>query len=304
MVTALVLITLVGCTGRGRGPAVADPAERRIAGVPVLADHVQGPGTDLGNGFEVSEGTLLLGDVFPDTRPGQGVTPEAGWSAYLVVTGDATAVLTAYADQVEAAGYAPMAIQCRDDEEVQRCSGGGRSSPDKGESFTFEYQRAGSGPGGGPVSHLVLQYSKTTPTDTGVPGIAPAPTEVPPPLLPAFAPSWPALPAEGEPYEVDPLPRQPPPLTVLPGVELVAHPWFSECCGTPGSSQAVFRVTGDPRNVLSSYLEGRNGTRSERTEGDATVLVGRGNDGHSYDMEIVLRPGEPTYMSLTHVPMD
>jgi hypothetical protein len=67
--------------------------------LPAREDAVHGPGTELGDGFEVPEGARLVGRVFPDPQDAH------GWSATLLLDGDPMAVYNSLTAQARAAGF-------------------------------------------------------------------------------------------------------------------------------------------------------------------------------------------------------
>ena len=69
-------------------------------------EELQGPGTSLGEGLAVVEGTNLVGTVWPSlsgTSDGQG--PTDSWEAVLELTGDPIDVHNAFVDQLRDAGF-------------------------------------------------------------------------------------------------------------------------------------------------------------------------------------------------------
>jgi hypothetical protein len=57
----LVVVDSAACGGDDAD----DPQETKVAGIPVLDGYTSGPGSDLGDGFTVVDGSVLLGDVVP-----------------------------------------------------------------------------------------------------------------------------------------------------------------------------------------------------------------------------------------------
>lgn len=315
--TLLLVGGVVGCSddeARSLGEA---PPTTVVAGMPVLKDATHGPGRDLGAGFTVVDGSILLGETFPigvafeyNGRP----VEDRGFSASLLVTGDARRVLDAYAAQAAVIGL-PLSRDntlgiCRDDDLAKAfvcTASASQGPPDHGRGVRLTLWRGAAVGDRAPLSHLYLVYSEIGEppfegpvdeegTDDG-PGVGNPP-------LPR---DWPALAEVGEPYESG---IAQPPLRVEPGTELVAHPSLSGTCGPSTGSTAVFRVTGDPREILVALAEqqfgGQNDASPVRKEDvdDVELLKISWTNGGSYTVTAAIRPGEPTWMLVDHCVSD
>lgn len=121
LLLALVAVLLVGCASPGHGPAA----------VPTAVPNVTSPpGTSLPDGFVVAEGSVLVGEAYPNLRalrsppdmPELRTKPFSGWTAQLLVVGEPLAVFNDYVAQAGRIGY-PMDGGCMIDE------AGGTQSP-------------------------------------------------------------------------------------------------------------------------------------------------------------------------------
>ena len=105
-VAAAIVGLLFGgaCNEQAQAPAVAD-------GRPVLASVSGEPGTELRDGFEVADGSTLIGDVFPDGMlHGEPAASGSEWWAVLFVSGEPSTVLDAYLAQAEAIGMTRVQV--------------------------------------------------------------------------------------------------------------------------------------------------------------------------------------------------
>jgi hypothetical protein len=105
---------------------------------------------------------------------------------------------------------------------------------------------------------------------------------------------WPRLPEAGEQYERS--------LTVREGSELLTHPAMP---WSAWGSVAVFRVTGDPRAVVESFLNGRAGAERFRTRDQdgariRTAYTNSPSPSGSVWAETVERDGQTTYLIVEH----
>lgn len=85
------------------------PGEQPMEPVLDPAGSILPAGTPLADGFVVTEGSALVGDVYPQRRAGQ--EEESGWTAQLLVTGDPLSVFEEYVAQAGRLGY-PMTGGC------------------------------------------------------------------------------------------------------------------------------------------------------------------------------------------------
>jgi hypothetical protein len=272
----------------------------------VLAGHTAGPGTALGDGFTVADGTVLLGGVVPTGTAVEyegELIEDRGWRALLLVTGDAIGVLDAYAEQAADAGL-PVTDRyrvgpCFDDVgSVVSCLRSARlGSLQDGRSVDLELKRTGPSGDRAPLSHLTIHYR-----ETGEPPYPPVPPDICPRYVcraaapPPTPTGWPPLPGVGERYERT---QDPSAGRVEPGSHLVAHPTWAS-----GASVALFLLTGDPEEVLDRYLrqqESDDVFDARRRDDGATVLERSWHaGGGEYNASVVLRDGSPTYLFLEH----
>lgn len=279
-----------------------------VAGIPVVAGATESPGTDLGNGFSVARGTVLVGRTLPTgvALELNGVPLEdAGWRALLVVTGSVPGVVEDYTRQAAANGLLLEPINvggyCNVIDATFTCDAVAEDGPvDDGRRLTLRLWRAGASALRGPVSHLFLQYS-----ETGSPSRA---TAVEPPTIAPFADQplptdWPALPGPGQPYEV----TGASPLRVVDGSRLLAPPSPSVNCTSRGST-ALFAVTKDPRDVIDGYAGqgGHDLYRRDASLDDGVTVYGmswRGGGGTYAAESFTTRNGE-TYLLVDHCDLD
>ena len=253
--TIVVAVAVLAACGGGN--------EELSSGVPdgaVAERALSGPGTSIGNGFEVVEGSWLIGvpvplgtTMSPDDEPGV----DEGWTAHLYVDGDPASVTSAFLAQAEGHGLEPAPLPqgevfASEGEAVPptgyaTCGTTGRgafecsaSASDDGRCLTVDLVRDESS------SHLRLRLTLDDADEacSGVAGVASNP-DVGPPDPPE---DWPARPETGDPFGARWAALQD--VVVLEGSQVVAAPVPGADCGTT----AVLRVQGDPVTVLDGYL--------------------------------------------------
>lgn len=281
LVTVAILL-ISGCGWDGDGgeddvtPAtVSDRAER----VEVDAAEVQpftvrdggaaGPGTPLGAGLEVPDGSVVLGTSFPDLEGG-------GFRALLLVPGDPVAVFNDLRDQASTMGLVGDA-GCLAAGDRLGCSTH-LVDPADGETLTVDLTRRVTDLGS--VSGLGLRYRPpgsapdgTSSSQGGGPTTPIPPLPLPPPPLP-----------EVDPADVGLLVRPPasPIVALEPGSELLGAAGPCACDGEGWSF--VVEVTGVLRDVMAAYGRqlaelGSVPDIADRPVGDATVLALRIGEG-------------------------
>jgi hypothetical protein len=243
--------------------------EAEVSPFEVREAAAAGPGTPLGAGLEVPEGSVVLGASFPDLEGG-------GFRALLLVPGDPVDVFNDLRDQGATMGLEGGA-GCLSAGDRLGCSAR-LVDPADGETLTLSLTRRVTDLGS--MSGLGLRYR---PPGT-LEGVTPDPqasgptTPVPPLDLPP-----PPLP-EIDPADVGLLVRPPASTAVAlePGSELVGPAGACACDGDGWSF--VVEVTGVIRDVVAAY--GRQLSElgsvpdiSDRRVGDATVLALRVGDG-------------------------
>ena len=258
------------------------------------------PGTPLGDGLEVVDGTTLLADP----RPYLSADGEmAGWLATSVVDGgDPLAVVDAYLDQAEAAGLTPQGEPtCAPDPTPTGfiCTGFARSGdPADPRSMSVTFLR---GQRVDLVSnHVIVTFSSTDVTSSsdmptsGGGGDVSLPDARPWGQLPEVGE---ALPADGE------VTRR---IVIQPGSRLAGPPHLSLDDAT-GGTHAIFEVTGEPIAVFDAYLEhlhdlGLEGAPpTERRSGGVVVTEAFANvaGGDDVFLRLVERPDRPTWLWLS-----
>jgi hypothetical protein len=293
-----LLAPLTACSG-------SNPEAVRIEDAPVLEGSTRGPGTDLGAGFSVAEGSVLLGTTFPSRTS---YLDDDGFRALLLVTGPFREVFTAYARQAAAIGL-PLAPDygpsyCSPDR-VYLCSGrGGRDRFAGRSAWVRAWRRAGR-PDQPPVSHLYLQYR-----DVELPPDSPLGTVVPPQPRPDVGEppetgAWLRLPEDGEP--VEPRGDGQEPLLLPEGAQLVAHRGLGTCSPHTGSTLVLRTEAPDEviERILEQYPDRTPGAEEERVEDGARVVHRTwGSGGGGFDLLAVTRPDEPTYVLIDRCPVD
>lgn len=180
------------------------------------------------------------------------------------------AVYNGYVDQAGGLGMTVSAGGCTGMATAIGCTTSLRD-PDDGESLALTLERRRAGPGA--VSHVSLWYrppGSSEPTTVGPPAGSPPTAPVPAVALPARLPPLPTgqlnawVAPEG------------PAVAEVPGSVLIAAPGPCACASRGWS--AVFRVTGDPDQVLARYVEalgGRSPVVARRRTGRRLVRVAR-----------------------------
>lgn len=263
LVAGIVLIRDDGSRDTGVATNGPDTSENVVPEGAVLPTALSEPGTALGNGFEVADGSVLIGAPVPlgitVVLDGEPVVDE-GWTAYLYVTGNPSDVVNRYIAQAEAEGLIPTAqpdgeVFEMEGEEVpptgyERCGTLGDGSYACSASAGDNGRRclAASLVRSDTASHLRLTYMLNA-TEVS-PCIALGGLAVNADLEPPDPPTdWPPLPSLGDefgtPWGVLA------PITVQGGSRMVAAPLPSPDCGGP----AVAQVTGDPAEVLDRYVD-------------------------------------------------
>ncbi|MGQ0805859.1 MAG: hypothetical protein ACT4PI_18640 [Actinomycetota bacterium] len=272
---------------------------------------VFGPGTEIGDGFTVAAGTVLLGTRFP-LPPRHDPRQPKTWIAFLLVEGDPGDALSDYAAQAAKAGLSvhTSASACyRSELDYVDCSLGAEAGPwnsPAGRSLDVRLAHSDADGDEPFASHLVLRYSSW-----GDPAAIPSTPIMPAPELPIDVrfgprPNPPELPESGEPIA----PHLQPSwdlhtIEVEAGSELLAPPSPLHCDAQPGFD-AILRVTADPHKVLTRYAEQFDqgfprGLELERHELDQHELemvqvVGLGDSGFgNVDVTAVTVPSGETY---------
>jgi hypothetical protein len=188
--TAVVVPLLAASCGGGDGPE-----ETQVAGIPVLEGSTSGPGTELGAGFTVAAGSVLVGTTFP---AGDAEVPNRGFVAFMLATGSLPDVFDADNRQAAAIGIRlrpSLSVEaesaCWEDDRLRAfVTGGSGNRGDNdipGPTVSVTAFRAPATQGRAPMSHVLLRYDDA--------GVEP-PADVPPanarPRYPVEEPPVPA----------------------------------------------------------------------------------------------------------------
>lgn len=296
-----------------------EPDEQSSTDVPaeaVLPRALSGPGSELGDGFTVADGSALIGAPVPlGTTSVVDGTPvvDEGWKAHLFVSGDPSEVVEAYLEQARAAGMEvnpvpddePFAMEGEENPPsgYYMCAAVGDMSVEcgatagdaEGRCLNLDLVRSGR------ASHLALTLSTNDPFVCEAPsGLAGNSAEDPP------SPStWPDLPGEGNPL------GEPwgslAPIEVQEGSTVVAAPVARLGCGVVG---ALLEVEGDPREVAARYAaeierisrvelgvtteEVRSGGRTLRRH-----IAQEGGGGRRFEIDLVTGEDDTAWLYLS-----
>lgn len=255
VLACVVLLSAAGC----------NEDERSVTGVTVGAVEPTaafGPGTGLGDGFEVTEGSTLIGAPIPlgttVVLNGEPIVDD-GWRAFLYVDGEPEAVVDAYLEQADERGLTPVPLPDSEvfaEEGEAPAQGWGRCGSNDGLGYRC---RAAASDGDATcltvdvmrergASHLELALMRNYRFD--VPCGAPAGVLVlGGEVVPGPPERWPALPGPGEPFgeRWEHLSE----IHVQEGSQVVAAPIRHDMCDTV---TAALAVDGEPLEVLDRYV--------------------------------------------------
>lgn len=100
IVTGFVAVSATACSASRRESDVA-----KVHGIPVLKSALSPAGTDLGSGFEVPAGTVLVGATVPNeivvVHRGRPIE-DRGWTAWMLMSGDPRHALDSVVRQARA----------------------------------------------------------------------------------------------------------------------------------------------------------------------------------------------------------
>jgi hypothetical protein len=301
VVVALLGAVSLAISACGDSPATSQQSVTTTS--PVIPSAAGPPGTSLGDGFTVVEGTTLIGDPIPIgvavVYRGQPIVEE-GWTATSIVTGgDPIGIIDAYMRQAEQAGLVEQpGTGCTPESDLTICSAFARSS-DPAEprslSATFVLGRRED-----VVSdHVIVRFSTADHYwEHGQVGRA-GDRDLP---IPASTPS-PPLQSVGEPLGTAGETTHA--VVVQEGSRLAGPPRLN-LDDTTGGIVAILEVTGDPRSVLQSYLDhmaelGLDVSAPEVLEiGDAVVTTTHPSEagGDHFTFTLVERPGRPAWLAI------
>lgn len=304
-VLAVVLVTVVATTiiGSGDGDRAALPAATSTTAPPVLPSAASEPGTPLGDGFSVADGTTLIGDPIPigvaSLYQGEPILDQ-GWTATSIVDGgDPLEIVEAYLRQAADAGLAvDPGAGCTSTLQVTTCSGFARS-PDHAEPRSLSVAVVRGRREDVVSDHVVVRYSTTeTFRDLGRNISGTTALAVPDPV------SWPPSPSPGE--ELGTAGEVIHRVEVQEGSRLAGPPRLNMDDAT-GGIVALLEVTGDPRSVLDRYLADLTGTGLSGSGPEARTIRGAvvttagaaGAGGDHFSLTMVERAGRPTWLEVS-----
>jgi len=274
--------------------------------IPARAGITLPPGTPIGSGFEVAEGSYLLGGALPylySTLHGGDPIEDGGFQAYLLVTEPIRDVVERYGEQAEAAGFEMSPVACTNQGGVvgcltecqMSCGFPYASGYEHGRSLSIGGSQGRAGPDQPPLSHLGIAYRRigepSYPTDDFV-----GPADSAPTVRGTVPEDWPPLPEVGDPiYSFNDF-------KVAPGTVLLAHGLLA----TRGSGEtvAIFEVVDDVDTVIDRFASQPrypedNPSRETMQRGDHQIDHVSWSDGQSQTLDFHDLPNGPTILVLT-----
>lgn len=280
--------------------------------IPVRERAAAPPGTPLGAGLEVQQGSYLVGEVLPTLYSASDGAPDDGWRAIIAVTEPGPRVFERYIANAQEAGFdprgrSPNGTFCRTVSASLVCRAVHAEGANEARRWlVFDLLQHGGRPERPSQSRLVIEYH-----DVGEPPYSPSGLEEVPDDpgngLSGEAPrgSWPDLAEEGEPFRTA---RPGEPFTVVDGTRLVLPTVTGDTCCDLGftNTLTLFEVVGDPQAVIGDFLaQSEVQERTfERVQGGVRQLSASWSDGGSYTIQIWVQPGRPTWALLTANPTD
>lgn len=296
--------------------ADGDEESRQYAGeqmrldgvVPARAGITLPPGSPIGSGFEVAEGSYLLAGAMPylySTMHGGDPIEDDGLQAWLLVTEPIRTVVDRYLSQAMAAGFEMTPVDCMDGEGVLRCSTSCavdcgfpyEEEPryEHGRTLLISGVQGRARPDQPPMSHLDIDYRRIgDPPYPGEDGYLP-PDDPPSTPVGTVPEDWPPLPDVGEPiYSFNDF-------EVAPGTVLLAH-GLNAFSGS-GEAIAIFEVVEDVDTVIDDFaaqprFPAENLTRETLTRDGHRYDHVYWSDGQSQSLEFHDPPNGPTILVL------
>lgn len=298
--------------GRDEARSFAGEPIRLDGVVPARAGITLPPGTSIGAGLEVAEGSYLLGGALPylySSMHGGDPIEDDGFEAHLLVTEPLRDVVDRYRAQAVAAGFEMSPVWCVEREGVVAChtqcqeSCGFPSGYEHGRTLVIGGEQgavARRGPRSTippPVSHLRIEHRSIGdppfPTEAAV---APAPLTTTRGAVPA---DWPPLPDVDDPiYSFNDF-------EVAPGTILLAHGLGS----SDGVTRAIFEVVDDSDSVIEQITRQprypADDVRRETFERDGERIdFVAWSDGQGQSLEVHHLAAGPTLLVLVSTVTD
>src|SRR5918994_5860615 len=252
--TGIVVVALLGTMAlaiSACGDSSATRPRSTSTRAPVIPSAAGPPGTALGDGFTVAEGTTLIGDPIPIgvavVYQGQPIVDE-GWTATSIAGGDPIEIIDAYMRQAEEAGLVEQAeTGCTRDLDVTICSAFARST-DAAEPRSLAATVVRGGREDVLSDHVVVRFSTTDLywEHGQVGGSGDRDLAIP------ASTAWPPLASVGEPLGTA---GETTHAVVVQEVSRLAGPPRLGLDDATGGIVAILEVTGDPQSVLQSYLD-------------------------------------------------
>jgi hypothetical protein len=304
--TGIVVVALLGTMALAIGAcgdSSATGPRSTSTGAPVIASAAGPPGTALGDGFTVVEGTTLIGDPIPIgvavVYQGQPIVDE-GWTATSIAAGgDPIEIIDAYMRQAEDAGLVQQpGTGCVRDVDVAICSAFARSA-DAAEPRSLSATVVRGGREDVLSDHVVVRFSTTDLYGEHGQAGGPGDQDL---AIPA-ATAWPSLASVGEPLGTAGETTHA--VVVQEGSRLAGPPHLNLDDAT-GGIVAILEVTGDPRSVLQTYLDhlAQSGLEGRTPEvlkiGDAVVTKAYPAEagGDHFTITLVERSGRPAWLAI------
>lgn len=264
----LLLFLLLGaCTSKTSERIAEQQSGRGDIPYPVDESSIRGPGHPLLGGFQVAEGTWLLGAAFPrhvvvnipaDERTNRAASQldVFGWDAVLALIGGAEEAVQRYLEQAASVGFPAESQEsrCAEESGTMTCDGFATRSGETEQTEVLLEIRAVAG---GVIADT--EYPQAF-VHIHVDGLEDPPepratSDRPDDEKPNYAGGKPSQ--EGERFggnaEKDRPARQTPSFKVAPGSRLVAPPYTEEHAIPAPVQYAVVRITGSKDAALADY---------------------------------------------------
>lgn len=286
--------------------AVADERAAEVAAligpIPALPEAILGPGTALGQGFVVEEGSALVGVAFPkefDRAQDGSEVPDLGFAALLLLTDDLHVVMRRYRDRAISFGLGLSGSSegdCTLDGAAISCELSGSQGGSGHTRWLRLIATQGPATETRPAqSHLFVEYGQ----------VGQSPFPPPDPLIdfgpgvstPSSVPTaWGPLAELGD-TDIA--------ATEIAGGRLVApaQRWID-------GQYSVFVIEGDPEDAIDDALVASGvdtpqlGDLRHWSEGGDEMTSFFWANGQSWFVTTASRPGSPTYLLIDHIDAD